>query len=117
MKHLVRTDRSIYISIEYLIRRSKKTTASIRSKKYNSQTKTPKQQLKFFTLRHSHSAMFLTKGGRGTNWFCYITLYRLIHNTVKNTLFAKSRYETYLIPGETQGEGKRFTLVLDTPHI
>ena len=64
MKHLVRTDRSIYISIEYLIRRSKKTTASIRSKKYNSQTKTPKQQLKFFTLRHSHFAMFLT-GGRG----------------------------------------------------
>ena len=32
----------------------------------------------------------------------------------------KSRYETYLIPGETliPGEGgKRFTLVLDMPHI
>ena len=30
------------------------------------------------------------------------------------------RYETYLIPGETLipgGRGKRFTLVLDMPHI
>ena len=33
---------------------------------------------------------------------------------------SKSGYETYLIPGETLipgGRGKRFTLVLDMPHI